>query len=166
MTSGGWNWQGCEKSWWKQIQHSPWGREKTNRKHGILAQLGEHLPYKQGVTGSSPVGPTCTIKQYNAGVAELADAQDLKSCCGNTVPVRFRSPALSKHLRRKMSQGDAYVRVAQLDRASGYGPEGRGFESCHAHLPLINIRGYFFINNIKLILAIRSYFLLKIRFNF
>ena len=26
----------------------------------------------------------------NAGVAELADAQDLKSCCRNTVPVRFR----------------------------------------------------------------------------
>ena len=40
---------------------------------GILAQLGEHLPYKQRVTGSSPVGPIC------AGVAELADARDLKS---------------------------------------------------------------------------------------
>ena len=26
--------------------------------YGILAQLGEHLPYKQGVTGSSPVVPT------------------------------------------------------------------------------------------------------------
>ena len=25
---------------------------------GLIAQLGEHLPYKQGVTGSSPVGPT------------------------------------------------------------------------------------------------------------
>ena len=25
---------------------------------GVLAQLGEHLPYKQGVTGSSPVVPT------------------------------------------------------------------------------------------------------------
>ena len=25
---------------------------------GILAQLGEHLPYKQRVTGSSPVGST------------------------------------------------------------------------------------------------------------
>ena len=57
-------------------------------RYGILAQLGEHLPYKQRVTGSSPVGP------IHAGVAELADAQDLKSCCGATVPVRFRSPAL------------------------------------------------------------------------
>ena len=27
-------------------------------KLGILAQLGEHLPYKQRVTGSSPVVPT------------------------------------------------------------------------------------------------------------
>ena len=26
--------------------------------NGVLAQLGEHLPYKQRVTGSSPVGPT------------------------------------------------------------------------------------------------------------
>ena len=28
---------------------------------GVLAQLGEHLPYKQRVTGSSPVGPICII---------------------------------------------------------------------------------------------------------
>ncbi len=28
-----------------------------NQQYGILAQLGEHLPYKQRVTGSSPVGP-------------------------------------------------------------------------------------------------------------
>ena len=26
--------------------------------YGSIAQLGEHLPYKQGVTGSSPVVPT------------------------------------------------------------------------------------------------------------
>ena len=26
-------------------------------KSGILAQLGEHLPYKQRVIGSSPIGP-------------------------------------------------------------------------------------------------------------
>ena len=31
--------------------------EITKKQHGILAQLGEHLPYKQRVTGSSPVGP-------------------------------------------------------------------------------------------------------------
>ena len=31
--------------------------------YGVLAQLGEHLPYKQRVTGSSPVGPT-TYQNY------------------------------------------------------------------------------------------------------
>ena len=31
--------------------------ETNGTRHGILAQLGEHLPYKQRVTGSSPVGP-------------------------------------------------------------------------------------------------------------
>ena len=36
--------------------------------YGILAQLGEHLPYKQRVTGSSPVGPI-----YVADVAQLAE---------------------------------------------------------------------------------------------
>ena len=30
----------------------------SRSKNGTIAQLGEHLPYKQGVTGSSPVGPT------------------------------------------------------------------------------------------------------------
>ena len=33
--------------------------------NGILAQLGEHLPYKQGVTGSSPVGPIYTSYSIN-----------------------------------------------------------------------------------------------------
>ena len=31
-----------------------------------------------------------------------------------------------------------YVCVAQLDRASGYGPEGREFESCHTHYYIKN----------------------------
>ena len=30
---------------------------KTVKQNGILAQLGEHLPYKQRVIGSSPIGP-------------------------------------------------------------------------------------------------------------
>ena len=30
---------------------------KGSSNYGIIAQLGEHLPYKQGVIGSSPIGP-------------------------------------------------------------------------------------------------------------
>ena len=29
---------------------------------GVLAQLGEHLPYKQRVIGSSPIGPIFMIE--------------------------------------------------------------------------------------------------------
>ena len=40
----------------------------TTFEYGILAQLGEHLPYKQRVIGSSPIGPI----NY-ADVAQLAE---------------------------------------------------------------------------------------------
>ena len=36
---------------------------------GILAQLGEHLPYKQRVTGSSPVGPIKICRHGSIGRA-------------------------------------------------------------------------------------------------
>jgi hypothetical protein len=38
--------------------------------NGGLAQLGEHLPYKQGVGGSIPSSSTIYI---NAGVAQLVE---------------------------------------------------------------------------------------------
>ena len=40
--------------------------------YGVLAQLGEHLPYKQRVIGSSPIGPidNCMTVIAFAGVAE------------------------------------------------------------------------------------------------
>ena len=44
----------------------------------------------------------CKSEAVNAGVAELADAQDLKSCCSDTVPVRFRSPAF---IERALDKG-------------------------------------------------------------
>ena len=40
---------------------------------GGLAQLGEHLPYKQGVAGSSPTFPTI----YYADLAQSGRATDL-----------------------------------------------------------------------------------------
>ena len=49
--------------------------ETNGTKHGILAQLGEHLPYKQRVTGSSPVGPILLKVSIKYGeVAQLARA--------------------------------------------------------------------------------------------
>ena len=45
---------------------------KIFQQYGILAQLGEHLPYKQRVTGSSPVGPIYHFNYY-ADVAQLAE---------------------------------------------------------------------------------------------
>ena len=41
--------------------------------NGILAQLGEHLPYKQRVIGSSPIGPILQPKSCSADVAQLAE---------------------------------------------------------------------------------------------
>ena len=37
---------------------SPFWVVNFNIEFGIIAQLGEHLPYKQRVIGSSPIGPT------------------------------------------------------------------------------------------------------------
>ena len=48
------------------------GFESRLGRSGSLAQLGEHLPYKQRVTGSSPVGPIFMQNTY-ADVAQLAE---------------------------------------------------------------------------------------------
>ena len=43
-------------------------------KLGRLAQLGEHLPYKQGVIGSSPITPTKLVKKYARKNHEMQNA--------------------------------------------------------------------------------------------
>ena len=35
-----------------------WFKSSRRYQYGRIAQLGEHLPYKQGVIGSSPIAPT------------------------------------------------------------------------------------------------------------
>ena len=45
--------------------------------YGVLAQLGEHLPYKQRVTGSSPVGPTSCENKIKCRCGSIGRAADL-----------------------------------------------------------------------------------------
>ena len=52
--------------------------------YGVLAQLGEHLPYKQRVIGSSPIGP---IPTKYGGIAQLARAHGSYPWCRE-----FKSP--------------------------------------------------------------------------
>ena len=59
----------------------------SGRFSGILAQLGEHLPYKQRVTGSSPVGPIPKQIIEYGGIAQLARAHGSYPWCRE-----FKSP--------------------------------------------------------------------------
>ena len=52
-------------------------QSRKTRCYGVIAQLGEHLPYKQGVTGSSPVGPI----SHDGGIAQLARAHGSYPWC-------------------------------------------------------------------------------------
>ena len=69
--------------------------------YGILAQLGEHLPYKQRVTGSSPVGPIfCFLNKITCRSGGTGRRPGLKiPWVVIPVPVRFRSAALVKNWR-------------------------------------------------------------------
>ena len=55
--------------------------------YGVLAQLGEHLPYKQRVIGSSPIGPI----QYG-WIPEWPKGADCKSV-GNAFEGSNPSPS-------------------------------------------------------------------------
>ena len=53
----------CKAQWLSWLERRPVTAEVVGSSPswvvcGILAQLGEHLPYKQRVIGSSPIGPT------------------------------------------------------------------------------------------------------------
>lgn len=56
-----------------------------------VAQSVEHSPFKRRV-GSSSLLTSTIFSVLHLGLAELADAQDLKSCESNLVPVRSRHP--------------------------------------------------------------------------
>ena len=70
------------------------------RLYGIIAQLGEHLPYKQRVIGSSPIGPI--LIKY-ADVAQFV----LIAREGNMKQSRLITNQLCKIFRRCGSIGRA-----------------------------------------------------------
>ena len=58
----------------------PSTRGASSDEFGVLAQLGEHLPYKQRVTGSSPVGP------IYAQIAQLVEQWTENPCVAGSIP--------------------------------------------------------------------------------
>ena len=93
----------------------------TTESYGSIAQLGEHLPYKQRVTGSSPVVPTIISVIY-AGLAHLVERHLAKVEVASSSLVT-RSIFFLKKLWEHSSAG----------RASALQAEGHRFEPCCSH---------------------------------
>ena len=84
--------------------------ERNPQEYGIIAQLGEHLPYKQRVIGSSPIGPI----KYGE-IAQLARAHGSYPWCRG-----FESP--SRYLYGILAQLGEHLPYKQ--RVTGSSPVG------------------------------------------
>ena len=74
-------------------------------KFGIIAQLGEHLPYKQGVTGSSPVGPIFKIIRRFFLVYLYADMAQLAEQLICNQQVNGSSPFIGLWMDSRVAKG-------------------------------------------------------------
>ena len=79
------------------------GSNPVIRSNGSLAQLGEHLPYKQRVRGSSPLAPT-TRKGKCGSVVQLV----------RTLACHARGRGFEPHPGRQFGIPLLYASVAQL----------------------------------------------------
>ena len=73
-------------------------------RNGSIAQPGEHLPYKQGVTGSSPVVPTSFSIAY-ASVAQLVEQWTENPRVTGSIPVGATICGFSSSGRAPPCQG-------------------------------------------------------------
>ena len=96
---------------------------------GILAQLGEHLPYKQRVIGSSPIGPIFRTIVYS--MPGLSTERWGRGCAEHFV---FAPPLNAAMSLRDALRASQYGEMAQLARASGSYPGGCEFKSRSRYL--------------------------------
>ena len=121
-------------------------------KYGIIAQLGEHLPYKQRVIGSSPIGPILIKIFLYGGIAQLARAHGSYPWCR-----WFKSS--SRYFKKTCSCKSFYIRnisstygqyfyggIAQLARAHGSYPWCRWFKSSSRYFKRLAIASLFSIH--------------------
>ena len=64
--------------------------------NGRLAQLGEHLPYKQGVTGSSPVLSTINLARWCSRLARQPVTLEVDSSSLFRVAIMYDGASLSR----------------------------------------------------------------------
>ena len=64
--------------------------------NGRLAQLGEHLPYKQGVTGSSPVLSTIYLARWCSRLARQPVTLEVDSSSLFRVAIMYDEASLTR----------------------------------------------------------------------
>ena len=127
----------CMAQWLSWLERRPVTAEVVSSSliwvvYGVLAQLGEHLPYKQRVIGSSPIGPI----KYGE-IAQLARAHGSYPWCRG-----FESP--SRYLTEKSVE--RIWDLSSAGRASALQAEGHRFEPCRSHLKLIKLNMPMWLN--------------------
>ena len=84
------------------------------KRFGSIAQLGEHLPYKQEVTGSSPVVPTISygpVVQSVSTPACHAGGRRFESVPGRHIYVESASSPQYASVAQSVEQGTENPRV-------------------------------------------------------
>ena len=74
---------------------------------GSIAQLGEHMPYKHGVTGSSPVVPTKHLARWCSRLARQPVTLEVDGSSPFRVAILIASVQSNLHIRLCSSVGRA-----------------------------------------------------------
>ena len=122
---------------------------------GGLAQLGEHLPYKQEVTGSSPVSSIVDLSTIKINLKKVKFVLAFKLIFGILIIVlvkRHHDP-LVKWLRHGPFTAVTWVqipygslwRISSAGRASALQAGGHRFEPCILHRSKTAVLGSLFL---------------------